>query len=255
MTSTSIKDRIKMDNLALLHGKPILIPDTPINVFPVKLRDISSVGVEKFFFFLGLTTINPLKSGQEFLVDTDFSDSEKSLLYLLAVLKDNRDFERDFCNALNFFLKTKVGFNKEEMYLWLKPKEEEIVVTVEVFEALQYIIKRQNFLLKEKEEFKPLNDKAAEIVGKMNKGRAKVGEIKSKNSETTDFSDLVSGLAAKGNGLSIFNIWNLSYYAFNDQLKRMGMIEEYETGLQSIMAGADSKKVKLKYWIRNIQSE
>lgn len=62
-------------------------------------------------------------------------------------------------------------------------------------------------------------------------------------------------MAAKANGLNLFNIWNLNYYAFNDQLQRLRMIEDYDIGIKSLMAGADSKKVKLKYWIRSIQSE
>jgi len=33
----------------------------------------------------------------------------------------------------------------------------------------------------------------------------------------------------------------------------MRYLEEYNTGLQSIMAGADPKKIKLKDWIKNIQ--
>lgn len=33
----------------------------------------------------------------------------------------------------------------------------------------------------------------------------------------------------------------------------MRLLEQYDTGLQSIMAGADPKKVKLEDWIKKIQ--
>lgn len=33
------------------------------------------------------------------------------------------------------------------------------------------------------------------------------------------------------------------------------MVEDYDIGLRSIMAGADSKKIKLKHWIEPIQTK
>ena len=69
------------------------------------------------------------------------------------------------------------------------------------------------------------------------------------------FLDLVASLAAKGNGLNALNVWNLTYYAFNDQFKRMQAIEEYEQAMGAIQAGADPKKIKVEHWIKNIQSE
>lgn len=258
MTSTNSLKAIKIDDLMLLHGKPILIPETSINVYPIKLKEISQIGSDKFFFLLGLLCMNPTLVDKEFLKDSNFEENEKILLYFITFAKQDIKFQLDFCQAISFFTKEKVSFNTEEAYFFVEQEgaKEEQIITVSVLEALQYIVSRQNFLsVDKKEEFKPANDKAAEIIAKRKSGRAKVNELKTKNLEGPNFSDLVSSLAAKGNGLNIFNIWNLNYYAFNDQLKRMGMIEEYDVGIQSLMAGADSKKVKLKYWIRNIQSE
>ena len=75
---------------------------------------------------------------------------------------------------------------------------------------------------------------------------------KNKNSDL-DFVDLVASLAAKANGLNALNVWNLTYYAFNDQFKRMQAIEEYESAKASILAGADPKKVKMDYWMKPIE--
>ena len=78
---------------------------------------------------------------------------------------------------------------------------------------------------------------------------------KAKNSSDLSFSDLVASLAAGGNGLNILNVWDLPYYAFNDQFKRMQMKEEYENTYKSLLAGADPKKVKIRYWIDTIQDK
>ena len=65
-------------------------------------------------------------------------------------------------------------------------------------------------------------------------------------------ADLVASLTINS-ALDIVNVWSISYYAFNDQFKRMRILEQYSTGLQSIMAGADPKKIKLQDWIQSIQ--
>ena len=53
----------------------------------------------------------------------------------------------------------------------------------------------------------------------------------------------------------MLNVWDLTYYAFNDQFKRMQMKEEYENTYKSLLAGADPKKVKIRYWIDTIQDK
>ena len=78
---------------------------------------------------------------------------------------------------------------------------------------------------------------------------------KKKDDSNLDFVDLVGSLAAKGNGLNALNVWNLTYYAFNDQFKRMQAIEDYEQSLNALQQGADPKKVKLEYWVKNIQEK
>ena len=99
----------------------------------------------------------------------------------------------------------------------------------------------------------PSDAKAAQIIKKLKEGR-KMRE-KAKSDSNLSFSDLVASLAAGGNGLNILNVWDLPYYAFNDQFKRMQMREEYENTYRSLLAGADPKKVKIRYWIDTIQDK
>ena len=96
------------------------------------------------------------------------------------------------------------------------------------------------------------NFKAGAFGGKIKEGK-KVRE-KSKSNDLS-FLDLVASLAAKGNGLNALNVWDLTYYAFNDQFKRMQAIEDYEQSLHALQQGADPKKVKLDYWVKNIQEK
>jgi len=60
----------------------------------------------------------------------------------------------------------------------------------------------------------------------MRKNRERVRKAKAKKAaqEKSDmkFSDLIGSITINDCGLNMENIWNISYYAFHDQLKRMG---------------------------------
>ena len=51
------------------------------------------------------------------------------------------------------------------------------------------------------------------------------------------------------------NIWNITYYAFQDQLKRMGWHERFNINNRAALAGAKIDKSELKYWIKSIKSK
>ena len=50
------------------------------------------------------------------------------------------------------------------------------------------------------------------------------------------------------------NIWDITYYAFHDQLKRMGWRDQFIINNQAALAGAKLKKDQLKHWMRSIAS-
>ena len=54
-----------------------------------------------------------------------------------------------------------------------------------------------------------------------------------------------------GIGITPLNIGELSYAAVIGLLNRYQEKEQYDLDVDSLLAGADSKKVKPKYWIRN----
>src|SRR5690606_21994752 len=68
-----------------------------------------------------------------------------------------------------------------------------------------------------------------------------------------EFADLVSVLAAKHPNLNIVNVWELTYFQFNNQFQRMQLIESYDFGVRQILAGFDKDKVKLQHYIKKIK--
>ena len=56
-----------------------------------------------------------------------------------------------------------------------------------------------------------------------------------------------------GIGLTPLNIGELSYAAIPVLLATYQQKEKYQIDIDSVLAGADSKKVKPEYWIRNLK--
>ena len=92
----------------------------------------------------------------------------------------------------------------------------------------------------------------------MRQNREKVRKAKAKKAarEKTDlnFSDLIASITINDCGLNMDNIWNITYYAFHDQLKRMGWRDQFNINNRAALAGAKLKKSQLKHWIRSIAS-
>ena len=90
----------------------------------------------------------------------------------------------------------------------------------------------------------------------MKANREKVRRAKAQQAEREGsdlkFSDLIGSLTIDNCNLNMDNIWNITYYAFHDQLKRMGWRDQFNINNQAAMAGAKLNKSQLKHWMRSI---
>ena len=64
-------------------------------------------------------------------------------------------------------------------------------------------------------------------------------------------STCLVAICCMGIGLTPLNIGEMSYASVGELMKVMQNKEKYDIDIRSLLAGADSKKVKPKYWIRN----
>jgi hypothetical protein len=58
-----------------------------------------------------------------------------------------------------------------------------------------------------------------------------------------------------GIGITPLNIGEMSYVSIQAILAQYQNKEKYQIDIDSLLAGADSKKIKPKYWIRNLEEE
>ena len=61
----------------------------------------------------------------------------------------------------------------------------------------------------------------------------------------------LTAICCMGIGLTPLNIGEMSYASVGEIMKMMQDKEKYDIDIRSLLAGADSKKIKPKYWIRN----
>lgn len=76
-------------------------------------------------------------------------------------------------------------------------------------------------------------------------------KAKQKNKDGIHFSTCLAAICCMGIGITPLNIGELSYASISVLMNMMQEKEKYDIDIRSLLAGADSKKVKPKYWIRN----
>ncbi|MBR2430660.1 hypothetical protein IKB17_04285 [bacterium] len=225
-------------------------------VYPVTVREIATIGAKNFYSYLNLFTLDK-EDIDEFLQQQGVEERLTPFQFTLINANEDKQYLENLEKAFKFFLhEEQITVLVDNEAIILGDINEGRVLMEEDFNTVCAIIIEQNMVNKSSAEERmnnPSDAKAAQIIKKIKEGR-KIREKKSSDSNL-NFIDLVASLAAKGNGLNAINVWDLTYYAFNDQFKRMQMIEQYDNARQSILAGADPKKVKIEYWLRPIEKE
>lgn len=247
--------------LKFQSGCPVFIEDI-CAVYPATLREIVSEGYDNFQKYLGIILIEkPVLTAKDdpelksLLTElTDF----QYLLMMTAIDKETNQLLRD---AFMFFTHENVFFSLEPAQIVIGPIEEKHLLTEEKFYDLQRLIRRMYFIEQEGEEIVIYaNDSLAvrKLKEQMRANREKVRKANAKKAqrEKTDmkFSDLIGSVTINDCNLNMMNIWDITYYAFHDQLKRMGWRDQFNINNRAALAGAKLKKSQLKHWMRSIAS-
>lgn len=249
------------DILKFQKGSPVFLDDI-CAIYPVTLGQIVDEGYSNFEKYLSiLITEKPSiieKKDQELKQLLDQLTDFQFLLFMTQI-----DFEANSIlkKAFKFFTHEDAVFSMDPAQIILGPVEEQHLLTEEKFYDFKRILKKMYFLDANEEEIIIYDsDDAAtkKIKMKMRENREKVRKANAKKSsqEKSDlkFSDLIGSITINNCGLNMENIWNITYYAFHDQLKRMGWRDQFNINNRAALAGAKLKKSQLKHWMRSIAS-
>lgn len=248
--------------LKFQKGSPILLEDI-CAIYPATLGEIVDEGYDNFQRYLGiLTATKPIVNSGK---DSELAELLKQLSdfqYLIMTAAIDPEVNTLLKKAFLFFTHEEIFISPETTQIIIGPLAEKHFLTEEKFQDFQRIIKRMYFLETEGEEI-ILRDDDSPMVRqmklKMLENREKVRRAKAKKAqqEKSDlkFSDLIGSMTINNCGLNMENIWHITYYAFHDQLKRMGWRDQFNINNQAAMAGAKIKKSQLKHWMRSIADD
>ena len=163
--------------------------------------------------------------------------------------------------AFNFFTHEQASFSLDPAQIVIGPLQEKHILNEEKFYQLQNLIKRAYFLELEGEEIiinkdDPPSLKRLKMQMRENRQKVRKAKAKEATKKGTDlhFSDLIGSFTINHCNVNGVNIYDMTYYMFHDQLKRMGWRDEYDINSRAAMAGAKLNKSQLKYWMRSINN-
>lgn len=98
---------------------------------------------------------------------------------------------------------------------------------------------------------KATNSKVEEMRKRLAETKAAVQKAKMKQGKAITVESMIVGICAKDPSLNFLNIYELTYYQFMKTVHGIHKVDDYDTSIQSLLAGADPKKVKPKHWMED----
>ena len=245
--------------LKFLKGSPIFIEDI-CAVFPPTIGAIVDEGYENFQKYVSVLTAT--KPTTQYDKDKELKDLMKKLSdfqYILLMANLDPQIHTLLKKGFRFFTHEDALFSLEPAQIVIGPIAEKHILSEDKFYYFQRLIRRMCFLETEEDEI-IIYDDDPEITKRLKLQqrdrreklrRAKAKEAK-KNGTDLKFSDLIGSITLNDCGLNIINVWDISYYAFHDQLKRMGWRDQFNINQRAALAGAKIEKSQLKHWMRSI---
>ena len=241
-----------MINVGFLLGYPVDFKHICM-VYPPKVKDV--VTNQNYNIYSRLLTFSQEEIEDEYVkAQLDSKELLSPFEYILNNAYNNLQFKQLLEQA--FFL-----FTHEQIMILFEQKQIMIGDIKEIKSVNELRI------LKEEDYFEFQNLIREAIGGKMIpppnpnedprvkaiKAKARYRDyLKAKQGKGLNLKTTLSSICCMGFGLNPLNIGELSYAAIPALIATYQEKEKYELDVDSLLAGADAKKVKPKYWIRNL---
>ena len=250
-----------MINAAILIGEPLKYLDKCL-IYPPKVKDVVSQN-----------SIYPQAHRLLTLTQEDIQDQLKDTIqpgevaptpfqFLFANAVNSQPFRRIAQLSFEFFLQEPVHFLVDEGKILIGNIEKEIqnassldelrFITEEDFFEFQNLI-RLACGEKPAKPPEPIDPNEDPRIRRIKEKARERDRIKAKKGVQGGISldTCLTAICCMGLGINPLNIGEMSYAAVGPLMKMMQEKEKYDIDVRSLLAGADSKKVKPKYWIRN----
>ena len=249
-----------MINDKVFLGFPIDFEDV-CKVYPPTVNDV--VGNKDFNIYLSLFTVTQKDLDEIYLKDKTVERVPTPFQYLMMNYYSEEEMRAYIEKAFDFFICEPVTIVPEIEMLYIGKSEDELdpdvdlenprLITAENFFDFQNCIRT---VMGQKLEEHPKPEEEYEDP-RIKRWKMKVMEHekiinakKAKNAPT--LGTLLAAICCMGIGLNPLNIGEISYACVSWLIAMYQQNEEYDVDVRALLAGADSKKVKPKYWIKNL---
>lgn len=235
-------DNIEDIKLKCLAGLSIMLNDD-IFIKPKSLREIVEIGFSNYNKIVGYTLIDENEANMT------------TYRYLKNICLEKEEYRNAILSSLQYLFGINIAVNNSG-FTYINKEDKYIPISEEIFKDAVEIIKIQNCFYKfgeDENEFNPSSEKARQIIEKTLKARKKVAELKNQEngeSESLTLFDLTSIVATNCNGLSILNVWDLTFFQLNNQFNRMAMLDNYKINIRAMLAGASD--IELTSWMSKL---
>ena len=245
--------------LRFLRGLPAIFKDICL-VYSPTLGEIAATGLDKFYQYLSLIMIEKPKTEEAGIAELLKKLSDFEYMVLISQI-DSSQYQL-IKSAFNFFTHEDVTLLMDPPSILFGDPNEKRMITKDQFIEFQQLVKQACAAIDSNEQSIEFLDSDSEdtrrikmqiLQGRKDRAKAKANQAKTKDESDVKLSDLIASLCVGTNGaINMLNVWDLTYYAFQDQVKRMSWREEFDINTRAAMAGAKIKKDKLSHWIKSM---
>ena len=241
-------------------GYPIDFKDI-CQVYPPTVNDV--VGSKDFIMYQALFTMTQEELEDAYANDTNITQIPTPFQYLLMNYYQDEEMRQKIHEAFMKFIHEPVTIVPEIEMLLIGKSEKELdpdidlenprLLTEENFFEFQNTIRKAMG----ENEVKPPEPEEENLDPRIKRYKAKIRASekllsKKKSKDAPKFGTLLAAICCMGIGLSPLNIGEMSYACVHWLIAMEQQKEEYDIDIRSLLAGSDSKKVKPKYWIKNL---
>ena len=240
-------------------GAPVQFK-TGVKIYPPTLNDV--ITTLNYNNYIRVLTYSQEEIEDIFVKDKkELTNLPTPIEFLLNNCYHNEEYAYICKEAFKFFLKTEVEFLYEKKMILIGRIEEVIknlqsitdIITISEDEFFDF----QNLIRMacDQKLVEPPNPNEHPKIKAMKakaRYRDKVKAKQNAKNGITLFTTMAS-ICCMGIGLTPLNIGEISYVAMQALLSQYQNKEKYQIDIDSLLAGADSKKIKPKYWISNLE--
>ena len=238
--------------LKLLSGRVIYIDDIP--TYKIPLNQIIDFGYVEYQNLIRLICMGKDEINKMFQMENEIDDVFIFLFVMCTqdFSTNGYSFSKEMLRFLQLIFNKDVKIDIEHGFVI----GESHTLNRENFSKLQEVIKYRNSLndIEEENSDNPADEATRQLIEKRNKLRKKIKELKKTedDNEPITLFDLIS-IYAEMEKMKIEDVCEYDFFQFNNQFNRMKVVEDFKVNVQSLLAGADSKSIKLKHWLSKLK--